>query len=1217
LWLLGALRFADGSIEEGSRDIRGSGSAATPVAGARTRALLAWLALRPGVPWPRESVAEALWPQARPSASRRLLSDTLYRLRQVLGPSWLETSDEHLRLRDEGTLWVDATAFATLADSRETSDLTAAAALYRDDLLVDVYDEWTIVPRASLRERFLATLSTLGERAAAEGNLDAAIAAWQRLTWADPLREDAYVLLIESLGAAQRPLEALAVYRRMTEVLEAELGIAPPERATRLATTLERGLAARRAVATQALRTEDVGAFVGRLPERTRLLEQLDRAAAGRGGLVVVTGPEGIGKSALLAELAGAAAGRGWRCSAGDRNARAGPLRAALAAALDSATSTAKVADLQPAWTAVAARALPGLATTSAQTTARLPNLDAGTVARAVGRLLQARAEQAPQMILVDDAERLDEDAWLLLASLHGDLARSRVLLTLALPALPENALAEDRQAQGTLHMELGGLSREELRALAGAMGHTNLGSEETRRLDELSGGNPLLALACLDAGWAHEAAEKEESAAPFDKGGDRPPLPAALETILDRQVAALDPPARRALEAAAILGRRVPDGLWRAVITETEDVAVAEGAIAALERAAVLRKEGADWRFTYGALRRGIERSMDAHRRRALHAAALQALEADPAADPSARLCHARGAMRQAERSRYALAVGEAALRTSAHSTAVMAFDEALRALPQEDLGARLQALRGRAAGHRRRADRQGQARDVALFRDLAEAVDEEGVRAEAALAASELAAITGDLAAAEQEADAGLAHAAAAGDPRLEGQLLAARAYVARDRGDLESAKQWIQAAHERFLRAEDELGIGTTLDKLANLAYYAGEGEEAARGHARAAELLERAGAVVEAANARSGLALALRHQGQWARSRRMHEQVLQLMRELDLPIFVMYQLINLANLALEIGDPLEAIEHYEQALAMAKASQDPRLSALTLNNLGAAYLELGDPATALARYSEARDVNRRRNYGRGIGYAELGRAKALLDDGRADEAMAALDHAQAAWEAAGDRVMLIENHATRVAALLAGGDISGAVEAAEEALAALREGDRATLRQGVHLAAGTAMAADGQEARATAHLSRAVRLMESAAARLPAAERERFLDRVALHRRTRRAAADAGRTVEVRLVRRDVPLGRALRDEDYVTVLWTLDLPGDEEEGTSAAMRRRRLRRLAGEAAARGAAPTDADFASALSVHRRTILRDMAQLQAEGYRLATRRRKPARG
>ncbi len=69
-----------------------------------------------------------------------------------------------------------------------------------------------------------------------------------------------------------------------------------------------------------------------RQSEIGELCEHLTALGAGRGHVVLVTGPAGIGKTALLAEAASMAADRGIRvfCGGGDPAAQAVPLGAIL-----------------------------------------------------------------------------------------------------------------------------------------------------------------------------------------------------------------------------------------------------------------------------------------------------------------------------------------------------------------------------------------------------------------------------------------------------------------------------------------------------------------------------------------------------------------------------------------------------------------------------------------------------------------------------------------------------------------------------------------------------------------------------------------------------------------------------------------------------------------------------------------------------------------------
>jgi len=156
-----------------------------------------------------------------------------------------------------------------------------------------------------------------------------------------------------------------------------------------------------------------------------------------------------------------------------------------------------------------------------------------------------------------------------------------------------------------------------------------------------------------------------------------------------------------------------------------------------------------------------------------------------------------------------------------------------------------------------------------------------------------------------------------------------------------------------------------------------------------------------------------------------------------------------------------------------------------------------------------------------------------------------------------------------------------------------------------------------ATDGPKA-ACPDLERAYQHLAQVAARIkdPALRRS-FLENerrnraiVAAHRRGQ--IPPPLRQQRVSLPRVDAPTGRPLRQDEYVTVKWTVTAPEDGVISGTIARRRHRLLRLLGEAAAQEAAPTVAALANSLDVSTRTLKRDLAALRAEGHAVDTRGR-----
>lgn len=1175
--------------------------------GLRARALLAFLVLHPHNAHRRELLVEMFWPGVAPSQARRALSDQLYRLRQAIAGEWLIADGERVGLAIQHRLWVDVWEFERLAASAEPPDQQRACALYTGELLPESYDDWLLARRVALHERYLACLER--RAAAAEpGDPVAALAAYRQIVAADPLYEPAYCGIMRCLARSGRLAEALATYSRLEATLAAELATRPAPASQTLAEQLrsEHELAASGPAGRQTHFVQPP--FVGRVAQRRRLIERLEAAGAGQGGILVLLGMAGIGKTRLLEELVAAATWRGWQVAWGSGEELAPPrpyepLGSALATALPPPRRQQIARLVAPVWPALLAQVMPALqelAGRANQPVAAAPP-DRARIVTALSRVLGGLQQINPCLLILDNAQWSDPALWPLLQELADQLTDRRLLLVIAgrideirrLPAAAELVAYLDKA--GAPPLALSGLTHGELADLVRAAGQHDIAAKELEQLEIGSGGNPLLVLNMLQTGAA--AAET---------------LP-TLADLVRRRLVRLSVPARCMLQAAAVIGYRFAYALWEAVGSAVDVPAADLPALAGeLERQGMLMLAENGYRFAHDTLRAVTVADLPVAERRRWHARILAAL--NPTNVPAATLLHhAEGAADRAAVARWALQAGYEALDSFAVQSAVDYFGRALDCLPAAERAMRLSAHLGRLRAWEMLAEREAQRQELVLVAELAAQLDIPSARAEVALQRVRFSLETGDFAVARQQAEAALALVDTGSDTALAAALEELLARSLRDLGDYAAARAAADRARTLYTRIDSAAGVASTTNLLGSLAWTLGEHRTAADYHARAADLFQALGDLFQEASALNNLGSACWGLGDYAAARQTHERALVLCRELGNRMGEGDNLDNLGGVAWVLGDYPTAIDYYQQALAIRRATDDGWGISISLGNLGSAYRLQGDLPAALAYYAEALQVNRALQRRRGEAYAEHGRGLALLDAGRSGAARQALTAAFTIRSELGERDNLIETRAALALVDLACGDEQAARAVVTAALADLTPADRAALRQWVHYVAARIYNAGGDDTTAEAHLAQACSAMFEIADTLAGADRDQFLQQVPLNRQLQAQLAAQARQTTVRLVRVTAPLGRKLTPADYVSVHWTISSPLDTVVADPVERRRQILLRLLAEAAAAGAAPTDADLAAALGVSRRTILRDMEQLAATGATLPTRRRR----
>jgi DNA-binding SARP family transcriptional activator len=215
--------------------------AAREVRGARRLSLLLRLLVDAGRVVPSEQLIEDLWDGSPPAGAATTLHSHVRELRKIVGPHLVLTRPPrppgYVLAVDETR--IDAARFESeLVESRARlaiGDATAALELverclarWRGHALVEVADKpWAAPEAARLEELRRGAVEAMLEARLACQEPSAVVAAAESAVADEPLREQRWSRLMESLYRSGRQADALRAYQRLRTVLAEELGIEP------------------------------------------------------------------------------------------------------------------------------------------------------------------------------------------------------------------------------------------------------------------------------------------------------------------------------------------------------------------------------------------------------------------------------------------------------------------------------------------------------------------------------------------------------------------------------------------------------------------------------------------------------------------------------------------------------------------------------------------------------------------------------------------------------------------------------------------------------------------------------------------------------------------------------------------------------------------------------------------------------------------------------
>lgn len=393
--------------------------------------------------------------------------------------------------------------------------------------------------------------------------------------------------------------------------------------------------------------------LVGREPELARLRRAIAQAAGGAGGLVLVSGEAGIGKTSLLAAAVGGSS-------------------SPLTAVWGTAREDSGMPGLWP-WVEVLRTCQDAglLGEAAGEALLSSPEGERFGVFDAVGRTLRQVAATHPLAVVLDDLHWADAGTLRLLRFLLPDLSRSHLLVLGAF---------RDDEPDGSARDLLAGIAaRADVLALR-RLGRAQVGrlvaqlspGADAASIHRRSGGNPFLVRQLADLGEAEEA-------------------PGPVCDLLRRRLDRLGATCLDLMQTAAVAGGEVELTLLARAVGRPYPEVIAD--VDAAVAARVVERSGAEaLRFTHDLFRECLYGGLNSLARAGHHARVAQALADQAGANPGELAHHFVCA--------YAVTEPVAAIphlrHAAAQATSVLAFEAAAAHLTE---GVRLAQAAGESA--------------------------------------------------------------------------------------------------------------------------------------------------------------------------------------------------------------------------------------------------------------------------------------------------------------------------------------------------------------------------------------------------------------------------------------------------------------------------------------------------------------------------------------
>jgi predicted ATPase/DNA-binding SARP family transcriptional activator len=1032
----------------------------------KTIPMWGYLLLHRDQPVPRDSLAYRLWPDESEIEARTSLRRHIYQLQHALPAGepdhpWLLLGHDTVQWNPDSPFWLDLAEFERLLASDQTLDV--AVDLYRGDLLENNYDDWLYYDRERLRDAYIAALTRLIFQCRAVRDYPHGLDYVRRLLALDPLHEGAVRQLMTLRYEAGDRNGALRHYKQFVRRLREELAVDPMPETKALSESIVRSAR----LAGMAHLEPDAGArphrpiglllpFVGRESELERLRTWWSRAARGHGGVVLVGGEAGIGKSRLAVELAAIAEAEGARILQGGTTFSEPAPYQAVAEALRSALALVVVLPIDAIWLSAVASLIPEVGS-------RLPGLpllppldpdrERIRLFEGIARSLEGIAQPRPTLLILEDLQWAGAATCAFIEFLTHRTPRHALLIvgTYREEDTPRSHPLSDmrrklRAANGSGtsaalgHLAVGRIAKAAVNSLVAKV--SGMGSDANdlaERLYEESEGNPFflaeLIRDLLESGGVRVADGRWEV-----NPAVRNVTPSSIQEIVLIRVARLSQAARALVELAAVVGPVFEVELLRQAGGWSEDqVFQAVGEL--LDRQLVKdvgARQGVDYTFTHHLIQQTIYSNVPAvtqHRRHRRVAELMELLYPDRLDDLSRELAHHFDRGGQPDRAATYF------IRAIRRALAVYADDDALEYLTRAlilnlDSRTRYELLALRATMNHRRGARELQRSDlgelerianelgdsdfvcdvlnrrIQLQRELGERAEEieligrlrsravasnsRSWQVEALRAEAAHLVLLSQYDAARPVLKAALAQYQELQNWEGEVECYCLLAEAATHEGKLAEARGWLDLAKTRSVSDTNQSLVVRTLRTAARAAFIQQDFSVAAELGRQQLELAVAIGDQEGEADARSRLALVAGRLFHITEAREQYARAASLYAAIGNRVGQAATLLNSGVLACHLGRFGEARELYQVADALFGSLHDRRGQATTAVNISLAALYQGDYPTAHAAALRGLELSREINHPNteATALANLGAAELHVGDStRAIEYMVA--------------------------------------------------------------------------------------------------------------------------------------------------------------------------------------------------------------------------------